>query len=192
MAVESQPHLTLLTTRPVISDFSAFDFPFISASPSPNVHRFKLSSLKPHRLQGIQCSIQTIMGKTALRSRIRLRYVKENTLLYTWLNSSSHYIYTTNVNQATASQRKKLYSNCAGCRKEEMSCKIYSTQYATTEASQHKDALQLRQHLAEELLPREDALELELRRQHTLVLPCHAALPAPRPHLSTAEALQPQ
>lgn len=43
------------------------------------------------------------MGKTALRSRIRLSYVKE----YTRLNTSSHYTYTANVNQAAASHREK-------------------------------------------------------------------------------------
>lgn len=60
-----------------------------------------------------------------------------------------------------------------------MSCKIYSAQYASIEASQHNDPLQLKPRLAEEPLPGEDALELGLRRRHSLVLLCQAALPAP-------------
>lgn len=106
MVAESQLHLTLLTIRPVISDFPGFDFFLHQCQPFSQCAQIQVSSLKPHRLQGIQCSIQTIMGKTALRSRIRLRYVKENTLLYTRLNTSSHYTYTTNMNQAAASTGK--------------------------------------------------------------------------------------
>lgn len=110
--------------------FLPLTFPLISASPSPNMHRFKLSPLEPQRLQGIQCSIQTIMGKTELRSRIRLRYVKENTLLYTQLNSSSHYTYTANVNQAAAAHREKLCSNvqAVGKRKWAVKYTVHSMQ----------------------------------------------------------------
>ena len=83
MVVKSQLHLTLLTTGHLSSD-AGFDFSLHYCQlPSPSVHSFKLSPLKPCSLQEVPYSVQKIMGNAALRSRIRLRYVEENSHCFT-------------------------------------------------------------------------------------------------------------
>lgn len=100
------------------------------------------------------------MGKTALRSRIRLRYVKEYPLLYTWLNTSSHYTYIANVNQAAASHREK------GC-----------AQNTVQAVGRGKWAVKYTVHSMQALRPLRHSDPLQLKLSTWLRSPCPGRMP---------------
>lgn len=83
------------------------------------------------------------------------------------------------MNQAAASHREKrcAQNTVQAVGKRKMSSKIQSVQCASTEASEARwPTAAPSEQLAEEPVPWEDALELEVRRQHTLC--CPATLPS--------------